>query len=667
MKKQALAMNSDITSSIRNLKYFAECIQNERLGHSSKTIIDKINFTYDKKTKIYKYLDKSSLRDINGKKYALIAVYWGNEKLNKDEKTINAISNLRVLQPQLEQYNISHNSVLGTYICFKDKGLIGYIQKPEKYYELCSNQYFTNSTNTVKNLKFEPGIPVFTNVFKNVVNELVLNVIYPIFDLNNELYCYIGFVYSYDSIMSNIFNIFLEAEYKNYDFIKLFITNYGNTLFLPAKTAKLLSLPFDDKVDAMNSESVFNVNLFMSKNPEVRKLGHLIINNDSGIKQIKLNGDNYLVIFDSLPINKWNITLFVKYSSLYSPVYNVKYFFNKISHKFFIYFIVSFSILLIAGLIISFVIFKKLFIIPVERLRNNVKLLGKGKFKLKIKEGGTKEIFDLTQSFNNLGLQLDKFTENLKKEVKSRQSIETELKIAGEIQNSVLPDITDEFKRNEFELYAKLISAKEMSGDFYDFFFVTEKELAIVLADVSGKGITAAFFMSMSKAIIKERCLKTKPGLNPGKILDYVNKTLCRDNDSSMFLTMYLGVYNIETGKLRYANAGHHEFIYMSSTGKTEPSGILNNLAIGLHNGAEYKNASVVLKPGSSVIFYTDGITEAPDTENNEYGNEKLEKLLSKKCNLEISDLGDAVIDDVLEYQNGDKFDDITLLILKRK
>ncbi|HJO93953.1 MAG TPA: SpoIIE family protein phosphatase [Victivallales bacterium] len=468
-------------------------------------------------------------------------------------------------------------------------------------------------------------------------------------------------------VISDIYNLVSGNEYKKYDIIKLFISDVGNTLYLPIKTAKLLSLPFKNKPMPMDSESIYNMNLLNSTNPIVKALGRYLMENDSGTMHVNLKGVDYLVIFYSLPANKWNITLLVKYSSLYKPLHKIKYIFNKISNNLFIYFIVSFSVLLIVGLFLSFIFFKRLFIIPVERLRNNVQLLGRGKFKIKIKEGGTREIFDLTQSFNNLGLQLEEFTNNLKEEVKARQSIETELKIAGEIQESVLPDITNEFIRGEFELYAKLIAAKEMSGDFYDFFFITKNELAIVLADVSGKGITAAFFMSMSKAIIKERCLKIKSDLNPGIILDYVNKTLCRDNDSSMFLTMYLGFYNIETGELKYANAGHHEFIHIDSDGNTEATGIHNNMAIGLHCEAEYMNAVLQIEHNSSVVFFTDGITEAPDTDNNEYGNKNLEKVLTKNHKLEVTELGDAVINDVLEYQNGDKFDDITLLILKRK
>ena len=123
------------------------------------------------------------------------------------------------------------------------------------------------------------------------------------------------------------------------------------------------------------------------------------------------------------------------------------------------------------------------------------------------------------------------------------------------MQSSVIPKITDKFKSAKFELYAKLIPAEEMSGDFYDFYYIREDVLSIVLADVSGKGLSAAFYMSMSKAIIKEVCLTLK-SLDPSKALNKINKILCKSDDSCMFLTMYLIFYNINTGNVVYSNAG---------------------------------------------------------------------------------------------------------------
>jgi len=356
----------------------------------------------------------------------------------------------------------------------------------------------------------------------------------------------------------------------------------------------------------------------------------------------------------------------MKTDELYKPLNITLEKFQTISNVIHRRYIINFLIILILGLIVSFLFFKYIFIKPIESLRNKVRILGSGNFDIKIKEAGIREIYDLAKSFNNLGGQLKEYMENLAREIKGRQSIETELKIAGDLQESVLPKITDEFKRNEFELYANLIPAKEMSGDFFDFFFLNEDLLTIVVADVSGKGITAAFYMSMAKAIIKDKCYSSN-SQGPAKILEKVNDILSCDNESMMFLTAYLIFYNIKTGELIYANAGHHEYITVDNTGKAISAGIANCTAIGIFEDVKYKNFKIQLDPEQVFAVYTDGITEAPDTENIEFGTDRLEDIFRNKYKLSLTDLGDTIIENVLEYQNKEKFDDITLLMLKRK
>ena len=239
------------------------------------------------------------------------------------------------------------------------------------------------------------------------------------------------------------------------------------------------------------------------------------------------------------------------------------------------------------------------------------------------------------------------------------------MNVAWELQKSVLPKITNAFKKEEFELFAKLIPAKEMSGDFYDFFFISDEILTIVIADVSGKGLPAAFYMSMAKAIIKETCIKAQD-INPAKILNSVNENLSRDNERCMFLTAYLVFYNIKTGKLVYSNAGHHEYLTVDGKGDCKVDGISNKAAIGIFEDSNYTNNELTLEKNQIFALYTDGIIEANNAVFDEYGTNKIKEIFKKKYSGTLEKLGNTLINDVIDFQEGKKHDDITLVMIKR-
>ena len=331
------------------------------------------------------------------------------------------------------------------------------------------------------------------------------------------------------------------------------------------------------------------------------------------------------------------------------------------------HFIFYFIAILLISIIIPIFIIKRLIVKPIESLRAKFGLLGKGKFNLRINsKTSIREVYDLANDFNTLSGQLETFTAKLKIEEGIRQAIKAEMNVAWELQASVLPKITAQFKKDEFELFAKLIPATSMSGDFYDFYYINDDTLAIVLADVSGKGLPAAFYMSMSKAIIKETCLKTK-NINPAEILSTVNKKLSKENENCMFLTMYLIFYNVKSGKLTYSNAGHHEYLKVTEKGDVIPNGISNKTAIGIFETSEYENKEIYLNNNEIFAIYTDGIIEAPGKDEIEFGTKRTISLFEQNHDKNIDCLGNLIIDEVLSFQNGKKFDDITLVMIKRK
>jgi len=324
------------------------------------------------------------------------------------------------------------------------------------------------------------------------------------------------------------------------------------------------------------------------------------------------------------------------------------------------------SILFVLGAIfISVLFFKYLILDPIVELKTIIKQMGKGNFGQVFKTRGITELTELSIGIRILGSELIEYMENLKKEVKERLSVETEIKIAADIQKSALPKINENFKNKGFDLYSLLVPAKNVSGDFYDFFFVDNRTLALIIADVAGKGISAAFYMNMAKVVINGECNQTYDA-NPAKVFKKVNNIFCKNNDSGMFLTAYLLFYDIETGKISYANAGHHEIIKVKSNGECECFGMLSNMALGLMDDFEYVNGDNAIEKGDLICLYTDGASEAVNNHDEEFGTSKITDILVSNREKTSREITRILMKEIMGYQVNKKSDDITIIILKR-
>jgi len=243
----------------------------------------------------------------------------------------------------------------------------------------------------------------------------------------------------------------------------------------------------------------------------------------------------------------------------------------------------------------------------------------------------------------------------------SHARIDGELTLATEIQSSMLPKIFPAFPSNDnFDIYATMKPAKEVGGDFYDFFLLDENHVAIVIADVSGKGIPAALFMAIAKTLIKNTLYEN----DVEDTLSKVNNSLCEGNDIGLFVTAWIGVMDLVTGKLTYANAGHNnpvvktnnEFKYLTCA----PGFVL----AGLPN-FNYRSSSIYLKPGDEIFLYTDGVTEDTDINNELFGENRLLDYLNEHKNLTIKDQLDNLNEELKVFAKGrEQFDDITMLAL---
>ncbi|MCP4177575.1 MAG: PP2C family protein-serine/threonine phosphatase [bacterium] len=302
---------------------------------------------------------------------------------------------------------------------------------------------------------------------------------------------------------------------------------------------------------------------------------------------------------------------------------------------------------------------------PIIKLRDEVKKISEGNFtNSKIEEKGSIEIVDLIKSFNTLGGELDSYMNNLKKEVKEREKLESEIKIAAQIQISSLPNITSEFIRPEFSLAAKLSPAQFAAGDFYDFFYITKNKLALVIADVSGKGISAAFYMSLAKATLSSI---SQHETSPAKAMEKTNHIISENNINSMFVTTFLMFYDINTGIITYANAGHHDaIVYSNNKERIRTFGQCHNPSMGLLPHISFDEHKDKLEPGDTLILYTDGATEAINPKEEMYGEEKLFDLISENNSQPVNELANTITTSIRKYEEGSLFDDLTLLVFRR-
>lgn len=250
------------------------------------------------------------------------------------------------------------------------------------------------------------------------------------------------------------------------------------------------------------------------------------------------------------------------------------------------------------------------------------------------------------------------------KDSEERQRIETELDVANRIQADMLPCIFPAFpERPEFDIYASMAPAREVGGDFYDFFMVDERHLAIVIADVSGKGVPAALFMVIGKTLIKDH---TRPGISLEDVFSQVNDLLCDSNHEGMFITAFEGVLNLVSGEFCFVNAGH-EVPFISRAGKSfEPYKIQPGFVLAGMENMKYQYGSIRLAPGDKIFQYTDGVTEATNREKELYGMVRLENVLKKNTEKSPEELLSVVRGDINAFVgSAPQFDDITMLCVE--
>ena len=272
------------------------------------------------------------------------------------------------------------------------------------------------------------------------------------------------------------------------------------------------------------------------------------------------------------------------------------------------------------------------------------------------------EIGKLAKSVEKMSRDMNKYIEDLTHATAEKERLGAELNVATQIQADMLPRVFPPYENHsEIELYASMTPAKEVGGDFYDFYMIDDDHFAMVVGDVSGKGVPAALFMVITKTLIKDASAHT---INPAEIFERVNTILCEGNDSGLFVTCWLGILTLSTGELNYANAGHNSPI-IKTDGQIKYLSQKPNLMLAAMDGIPYTKHTLTIRRGDRLFIYTDGITEATNDYDELYGEDRLLHVIQSVKDEDKSprDILDIVRNDLADFVlEAPQFDDITML-----
>ena len=307
--------------------------------------------------------------------------------------------------------------------------------------------------------------------------------------------------------------------------------------------------------------------------------------------------------------------------------------------------------------IMIFILVQRLVVKNIYQINTSLSAITEGKLDTVVNVRSHMEFDDLSNDINSTVDTLKRYIAD------AAARIDAELAFAKAIQHSAMPSVFPPYPgRREFDIHAAMYTAKEVGGDFYDFYFVDENTLAFLVADVSGKGIPAAMFMMQSKTLLKS-CAES--GMSVEAVLTTANEKLCEGNEAGMFVTAWMGLLNVKTGLLTFANAGHNPPLIRQADGSYAYHKTRAGLVLAGMEGIRYRRFELQLKPGDTLYLYTDGVTEATDAHEQLYGEQRLLTLLNRHPAATSKDLCDAVKADVDAFVGeAEQFDDITMLCL---
>ena len=394
-------------------------------------------------------------------------------------------------------------------------------------------------------------------------------------------------------------------------------------------------------------QSIFTSSL-LKPDQELISLGNAMQRGEEGMKQIRLEDEDCYVFYKPLSTTGWSMAIVCPESDIYSG-------YNRLQR--------TVTIIVLVGLLLMLLVFSRIVgweLKPLKRLARQTEFIASGNFDVELTAGSRiDEIGQLTKSFDNMQHSLVNYIEELKRTTALKASIESELKVASDIQMSMVPRIFPAFpNREDIDIYASMTPAKEVGGDLYDF-FVQDDKLYFCLGDVSGKGVPASLFMAVTRNLFR---IVAQQGKSPVEVAEQTNVFLAKDNEPGMFVTMFIGMADLKTGRLDFCNCGHNPPFIDGKFIEIEHE----NQPLGLWEEAPFYGETIDNIKGKQLLLYTDGLNEAENSEHELLGENRLLELMASAATLSSKEVVEMLRKLVEEHRAGaDPNDDLTLMCLR--
>jgi sigma-B regulation protein RsbU (phosphoserine phosphatase) len=441
-------------------------------------------------------------------------------------------------------------------------------------------------------------------------------------------------------------DISLDALTEYISSVKILRTGYAALL---SRNGMMLAHPLKD---AIMDETFFSI-AEARNDPALRELGRKMVRGESDfVRYTNMVGVRSWMYYTPIPSTGWTLAVVFPQAELLENV-------RRLTMTMAAMGIVGILLLTLAVIAIARTIIK-----PLHLLTAATDKIASGNFDVALPTPRSNdEVGVLTHDFQVMEQSLKEYIKNLTETTAAKERIQSELRVATDIQASLLPRTFPPFPEHpEFEIYASMVSAKEVAGDFYDFFFIDERNLCFLIADVSDKGVPAALYMMVAKTLLKTEGQRLG---QPAKILSSVNNILAVNNERCMFTTVFCGILDIMTGEVRFANAGHNPPLVIDSQGVrylTPKPGLM----LGAVSDTVFVTERLTLKQNDTLFLYTDGVTEATNSESVLYGEERLLEALEKVRQDNATNMIQYISSDVAHHADtAPRSDDITMLAIK--
>ena len=519
--------------------------------------------------------------------------------------------------------------------------------------------------------------PVFTDMYKGTKDNACITCAMPYYDLQG-MAGVIGMDYNLSVVVQDLNNGALWENGFNFA-----VDNKGQVIF-SSRNDGTLSVQ-DEGVDVRALVREMNRTWFTEEDKTDEngrpkdKTGLIaaidaMLNDEIGIKSVKVDGEDYILAYEPLKTVDWSFGTAVSQKDLLAPGDSAREDMGAEIRHFNVMINVLFAILFLiaisgsaATLYILYYVSDKVaarFVKPIHILADGVREIATGNFDKRLTLQTGDELEHLANSFNSMTEELNTYTQNLTQAAAERERIATELSVAKEIQEGILPRNFP--RQSRYSLYATMRTAKEVGGDFYDFYPLDDNHVMITIADVSGKGIGAALFMTAAKTVLQNFALTALGQDDLTVPMEKANERLCRDNEAMMFVTVFMGLLNLSTGKFIFVNGGHNPpLIYRQATGRYEYMEVNKNFVLGAMEDIPFKQQEITLNSGDRLFLYTDGVTEALNEKQELYSEARLLDTLNESGMAGKTDqaLLIAMQKSIDEYAGGaEQSDDITMM-----